>query len=99
MGRRSICLALVALALDVGSARAGALDCLTNWSVAAQIVKSEGLATVRQLSERAMSSVGGDIIKTVLCKENGGYVYRLVVREPNGRLKNVTVDAHEPFQR
>jgi hypothetical protein len=73
--------------------------CYADWSVAAPIVRKEGLATVEALSRLARSNISGDIVKTTLCKENGGFVYRLVIRSPGGRLFNRTVDARAPFGR
>jgi uncharacterized membrane protein YkoI len=73
--------------------------CYADWSVAAPIVRKEGLATVEALSRLAQARISGDIVKTTLCKENGGFVYRLVIRSPKGRLFNRTVDARAPFGR
>ena len=71
--------------------------CYSDWSLAAPIVKQEGLTTVEELTAAARSKLKGDIVKTTLCKENGSYVYRLVVRGPNGQLTPMTVDAKNPF--
>ena len=71
--------------------------CYSDWSEAAPIVKQEGLMTVEQLSAAARSKLKGDIVKTTLCKENGAYVFRLVVRGANGQLTPMTVDAKNPF--
>jgi len=43
--------------------------------------------------------VKGDVVKVTLCREEGRYVYRLVVRTPAGQHKSLTVDAKEPFAR
>lgn len=37
-------------------------------------------------------SVGGEIVKAQLCKQGGGYVYRLSVLK-NGKVTTVTVNA------
>jgi uncharacterized membrane protein YkoI len=79
-------------------ARAGESECYTDWSVAAGIVEKEKLVTVDKLIAGAKTSVPGDIIKTTLCKVDGTYVFRLVVRD-KGALKTVTVDAHVPFNK
>jgi hypothetical protein len=79
--------------------RAVAGGCYADWSVAAPIVRKEGLATVETLARRARSQILGDIVKTTLCEEKGGFVYRLVVLDPKGRLSNQTVDARAPFGR
>jgi hypothetical protein len=62
-------------------------------------VRKEGLATVEALARRAEVAILGDIVKTTLCEEKGGYVYRLVIRDRTGRLSNQTVDARAPFGR
>lgn len=72
--------------------------CFADWSSAAPVVSKEGLATVEQLTSRARGKVFGRIVKTELCRENGAFIYRLVVQEPSGRLSRVTVDARHPFK-
>lgn len=91
----------VALALAVTSAApAGAAEsCFADWSVAAPIVKTEGLATVEQLSQLARSSGSGEIVKTTLCRSDAGYVYRVVLKDGKGQLKTLSVDARKPFAR
>jgi hypothetical protein len=79
--------------------RAAAGSCYADWSVAAPIVRKQGLATVETLARRAQSKISGDIVKTTLCEEKGGFVYRLLVRDPRGHLSNQTVDARAPFGR
>ena len=50
-----------------------------------------------ECAKTARGKLSGDIVKTTLCEENGGFVYRLLIREPAGRLVNRTVDARLPF--
>ena len=88
-------LLVIAFATD----RAGADNCYADWSVAAPIVRNEGLTTVESLWKLAQSKIFGQIVKTTLCKERSRFVYRLVVRNPNGRLENKKVDARQPFKR
>jgi uncharacterized membrane protein YkoI len=47
----------------------------------------------------AQAKISGDIVRTTLCEEKDGFVYRLVIRDPKGRLSNKTVDARAPFGR
>jgi uncharacterized membrane protein YkoI len=89
----SILLATAAFA----SAPAHAAGCYADWSEAAPIVMKEGLTTIEALAKTARTKFSGDIVKTTLCEENGGFVYRLLIREPAGRLVNRTVDARMPF--
>ena len=79
--------------------RAGAANCYADWSVAAPIVRKERLTTVETLWKLAQSKIFGQIVKTTLCKERSRFVYRLVVRNPKGRLVNKKVDARQPFKR
>ena len=79
--------------------RASADQCYASWSVAAPIVHRERLTTVEKLSKLAQSRISGSIIKTTLCHEKGTFTYRLVIRDPAGRLMNRTVDARTPFDR
>ncbi len=62
-------------------------------------MRKEGLTTVETLWKLAQSKISGKIVKTTLCKERSRFVYRLVVRNPNGRLVNKKVDARQPFKR
>jgi hypothetical protein len=74
-----------------------AAGCYADWSEAAPIVMKEGLTTIEALAKTARTKLSGDIVKTTLCEENGGFVYRLLIREPAGKLVNRTVDARLPF--
>lgn len=86
---------LAAAVLTPLPARAG--GCYADWSEAAPVVIKEGLTTIEALAKTARGKLSGDIVKTTLCEENGGFVYRLLIREPAGRLVNRTVDARLPF--
>jgi hypothetical protein len=79
--------------------RASADQCYASWSVAAPIVHKERLTTVEKLSKLAQSRIAGSIVKTTLCHEKGAFTYRLIIRDPAGRLMNRTVDARSPFDR
>ena len=73
--------------------------CIADWSIAAPIVHKEGLTTVEALARLAQAKISGNIVKTTLCEESGSFVYRLVIRDLQGRLSNHTVDARSPFGR
>jgi uncharacterized membrane protein YkoI len=92
-----ICAGWIAMIAMAAGARAADVTCYSDWSVAAPIVQQEGLVTVEQLTAAARVKLKGDIVKTTLCKEKDGYVFRLVVRGADGRLNPVTVDAKKPF--
>jgi uncharacterized membrane protein YkoI len=85
------------LALASAPARAES-RCISDWSEAAPIVRSEGLYTVEKLTAEARGNIKGTIIKTTLCKDDATWVFRLIVRV-KGNLKMMTVDAKNPFPR
>jgi uncharacterized membrane protein YkoI len=92
-----IIVASLLLATAILASTAHAAGCYADWSEAAPIVMKEGLTTIEVLAQSARTKISGDIVKTTLCEENGGFVYRLLIREPAGRLVNRTVDARLPF--
>ena len=73
--------------------------CIADWSDAASIVHQNKLTTVETLSRLATDELPGAIVKTTLCEEKGSFVYRLLVRDPQGKLSAHTVDARAPFGR
>jgi hypothetical protein len=89
--------ALLLLAATSSSERAAAGACYADWSQAAPIVREKGLTTVESLALLARERIAGAIVKTTLCEEGDGFVYRLLVRDRSGRLSNHTVDARAPF--
>ena len=95
---RLVCAALLLLVGTLGD-RASAGACYADWSDAAPIVHKEGLTTVEALAVLAKARIPGAIVKTTLCEEGEGFVYRLLIRDSNGRLSNRTVDARAPFDR
>lgn len=97
---RAMLIVLAAAAIAISPPAAGAGEkCFSDWSVAAPMVKKEGLATVETLTALARAKLPGNIVKTVLCQDDGKYFYRVVVRDDDGRLRTVTVDARKPFDR
>ncbi len=77
--------------------RAETAACYDDWSIAAPIVRKEGLTTVEDLARLAKGRIEGQIIKAVLCIGTEGYTYRLVVKMRGGQTKMVIVDAKTPF--
>jgi uncharacterized membrane protein YkoI len=94
---RIIAASLLLGTVVLATSPAQAAGCYADWSEAAPIVMKEGLTTIEVLAQTARAKISGDIVKTTLCEENGGFVYRLLIREPAGRLVNRTVDARLPF--
>jgi uncharacterized membrane protein YkoI len=73
--------------------------CYADWSDAGPIVRQEALVAVKDVHELARKRQIGDLVKVTLCEEKGRFVYRLVVREPTGRIIALTTDARKPFDR
>lgn len=99
--RFAACLALVAtLPTQVHAAPvvSDGVQCFEDWSIAAQIVRREKLATVEELAGAVKRTLGGVIVRTSLCRENGRYVYRLVIRSHVGSLSRKRLDARKPFE-
>lgn len=88
--------ALVAAAL-VSSGPATAETCVSDWSLAAPIVKAQGLVPVEDLSRLSRKKLDGEILTTTLCETGSGYVYRLVVKGKDGKIRSQSVDAKAPF--
>jgi uncharacterized membrane protein YkoI len=71
--------------------------CWTDWSAAAAIARRETLTSVERVSKLAREQYpGAEIIKVTLCEERGKFVYRLVLRERQGQLKSVQLNARQP---
>lgn len=68
-------------------------SCVSDWGAAGTIVREQGLRTVEQVAREGRNAVSGKIVQATLCHAGAGYVYRLVVRDPSGSLKNVIVEA------
>ncbi len=96
---RGIAVALVAaLAAPFGvQASTPPNGCFAAWSDAAPVVHREALTAVRDLHIQARQRNLGDVVRVTLCTEEGRFVYRLIVREPHGRVVPMTVDARQPF--
>jgi uncharacterized membrane protein YkoI len=87
------------LALGVRTARAGDDPCLADWSVAAPIVKKEGLISVERLSDLVRAKLQAQIVKATLCNKDGTYFFQVLIRPEHGKLRTVTVNAREPFEK
>lgn len=68
-------------------------SCVSDWGAAGTIVREQDLRTVEQVARERRNAVSGKIVQATLCQAGAGYVYRLVVRDPSGSLKNVVVEA------
>ncbi len=85
--------AAAGLAAIVPYGVAHAMECLTDWGMAGQIVRRENLITVEEVSKSLAADGVGVLVKTTLCRSDDGYFYRLVVRSPTGQLKTTVMTA------
>lgn len=96
---RTAAFLLLAAVVSTSHVTAGAA-CIPDWSIAAPIVLQEKLVSVETLSRIVADKVSGSsIVRTTLCKENGAFFYRVVMRDSRGRLFVRSVDARAPFGR
>lgn len=67
--------------------------CVENWSDAAPIVAQEGLIPARDVQLFARRQHSSELVHIKLCREETGYVYRLLLRDERGRLSHLKVNA------
>jgi hypothetical protein len=96
---RGLAVALLATLVHATGADAStpADSCYAAWSDAAPVVQRESLTAVRDIHAQARQRNLGDVVRVTLCTQEGRFVYRLIVREPRGRVVPLTVDARQPF--
>jgi hypothetical protein len=96
---RRLGLALLAMFTLSGGVKASTPtdSCFSAWSDAAPVVHREALTAVRDIHAQARQRNLGEVVRVTLCTEEGRFVYRLIVREPKGRVVPMTVDARQPF--
>jgi hypothetical protein len=71
--------------------------CWTDWSEAAVVARRESLTSVERLNKLIRDQhPGAEVIKVTLCEEHGRFVYRLILRERQGQLKPLVLDALRP---
>ena len=86
------------LALSPAPAAVGqSLRCYEDWSDAAPIVLREKLTPTREIQAWARKRLKGNVIRVTLCQDGERYVYRVLVREPKGRIRNRTIEARGPL--
>lgn len=89
-----------AAAMSLAATVARADDtCYRDWSDAAPIVSSERLQPAKSLQEFVRREHGSDVVRIVLCRLGNGFVYRLMVRNSDGRMSQLSVDAQQPLER
>ena len=73
-------------------------QCIGDWAKAAAIVQRGKMVDVAGLSKLARKKYAGRIMSARLCKGDGVYFYRLVIRRDDGRVQRVKVDALRPMK-
>lgn len=86
-------LGAAACALAVAGPAAAAERCFGDWSDAAPVVVAERLRSAGDVHALARDRLGGDVVRIILCQVADGFVYRVVLRRPDGRIGNLTVGA------
>jgi len=86
------------LALSPAPAAVGqSMRCYDDWSDAAPIVLREKLTPAREIQSWARKRLKGNVIRVTLCQDGERYVYRVLVREPKGRISNRMIEARGPL--
>jgi hypothetical protein len=86
------------LALSPAPAAVGqSMRCYDDWSDAAPIVLRENLIPTRDLQFWVRKRLKGKVIRVTLCQDGERYVYRVLVREPKGRIRNRMIEARGPL--
>ncbi len=67
-------------------------QCFETWSQAAEFVRNAGLPSLEEVTaaDERLSKVR--VVKAMLCRNEDGYAYRLVVQDRNGGLRQFKVD-------
>ena len=66
-------------------------QCFNDWATASAIVADRQMVNVAELSKIAREKFRGQVLTARLCSNDGGYFYRLVIRDDEGRVKRVRV--------
>jgi uncharacterized membrane protein YkoI len=96
---KNLAVAVLAATLAPLAAFGQSDPCFADWATAGAVVKAQGLVTVDELTKQAPAKLGGEVVRSTLCESKGSYRYKLVIRDPAGHVKTVTVDARMPFDR
>jgi uncharacterized membrane protein YkoI len=90
---------LATLALSPAPAAIGqSVRCFDDWSDAAPIVLREKLVPARDIHAWARKRLKGKVVRVTLCQDGERYIYRILVREPKGRIRNRNVEARGPLE-
>jgi hypothetical protein len=72
--------------------------CYSDWAEAGDVIRRESLVSVSALHARAKQRRLGDVVRVSLCSDAGQFTYKLLVREPLGRVTTLIVSATNPFE-
>jgi uncharacterized membrane protein YkoI len=95
----ALTVALILLAAAPANAAAPPDDiadgqCLADWSRAALVVRMQSLKTAQEVRDAALAQTpGARLVQMTLCRENGRFLYRVVVIPEHGSLTTLTLDA------
>lgn len=101
--RRAVSVGLMVIAVLLAAAKAARAApvepiCHPEWSEATAVIEREGLASAKGVDALARRHTGGALVRITLCEQAGGaFVYRLLLRDAQGRVVALTVDARHPF--
>jgi len=90
-------MAVVVLATESWTiASASDEQCHSDWATASTIVASRNMVNVAELSRIAREKFDGQVMTARLCNDGDGYFYRVVIRQDDGRVKRVKINATTP---
>lgn len=80
-----------------GSPSGGDPICIADRAKADVLVHRERLVPAQSVKTAAARLDKGRVVSTMLCQRKGRYVYQVVLRGNDGRIRRETVDARKPF--
>lgn len=92
-----VLVATAAASLPLGAGAAA--GCIDDWAEASAIVKQRDLVPLADLSRVAPERFNGRIVTARLCQRDGNYYYRLVIRDEDGRVRQLEADPVSGRQR
>ncbi|MEZ5776012.1 MAG: hypothetical protein R3D33_15300 [Hyphomicrobiaceae bacterium] len=96
MKKMALAAGLLAIIASIGPASAREPVCYIDWTVANEMITSEGLVTGKAITQLAQKRFGKGFIKTYLCYADGRYIYRVFYLEGASTVRQVEVDALKP---
>ncbi len=76
-------------------------ECFKSWDEARDAIQENGLVSGKQITKLAGDPANvppeSSFLEAYLCKDTGGFVYRLYYVDKSGQVVIKSVDAREPF--